>query len=228
MIPTWNKQHIEAYLSASFEHRYKRKDVNITGILLARPEIETAQKLVLPNLDHWNYRSDFYTEFFCVGFMPYPDAGQSDEDSIVTVGGHRWYFSARAFNEVLLDIEEQTTWRYRSGCYLIVTNTRYDEPTRRAWLDFRHAMVVDVDQVVATGAVKSADELAELLFEFAKHINEGPSQDPVWEFSDKVGFAVTKRSLTDYLIDFLPKPAKAIFQRAKPFAIQELQPAGTA
>src|SRR5437763_1290258 len=122
MIAIWKKAEIESYLARSFQTRYKRKDVNITGILFARPENKVSQEQVLPNLDHWNYRSDHYTEFFCVGFTPFPEGPDADQKSIVTVGGSRWFFSARAFNEVLTEIETQTTWRYLSGCYLIVTN----------------------------------------------------------------------------------------------------------
>ena len=48
----------------------KRKDAALTGILLARPEDAVARELVLPNLEYWHYRSDYYTDFFCAGYVP--------------------------------------------------------------------------------------------------------------------------------------------------------------
>ena len=227
MIPISTKTEIEAYLAESFRTRYKRKDVNITGILFARPELKATQDQVLPNLDHWNYRSDYYTEFFCVGFTCYPPPSQRAAASVVTVAGTQWYFSAAAFNEVLVEIETQTNWRYRSGCYLVITNSRYDAQTQRAYLDFRHAMSVDIARAVSSGAVESADELAERMFEFAKKINEGQTSDPVWEFSDTVGLVLLKKSLIDHLVDLLPTLAKAVFRRGENFVVQELTPSAT-
>jgi len=228
MIAVWTKSQIEDHLTESFRQWYKRKDVNITGLLFARPELETTQKHVLPNLDHWNYRSDCYTEFFCVGFRLKPTDRERDQKSIVTVNGTRWYFSAESFNEVLNDIERQTKWRYKSGCYLIITNTRFDPKTQRARIDFRHAIVVNIAKAIASGAVESADELAHEMFEFAKKINEGKTIDPVWEFSDSVGLAIFKRSLTDQLVDLLPKLARKILRRGENFVVKELEPSGAA
>jgi hypothetical protein len=221
MIATWRKADIEAFLSDSFRNRYKRKDVNITGVLLARPGPE-ADETVIPNLDHWHYRSDYYTEFFCIGYAPHRADETFGAEPVTTVGGHAWYFSAKYFNELLEQIEAETGWRYLSGCYLIVANSRYSEAAG-ARIDFGNAVLINLGRAVASGAVQSADELAERTFEFAKRINERDSKsNPVWEFSDEVGTRILKRGLRESFLAFLPKSVRNIFTRGEEFVVRTL------
>jgi hypothetical protein len=74
-------------LADGFCTRYKRHDVNITGILFARPVSPFAQKEILPHIDYWHHRSDYYTDFFCPGYLR-DDSGQSGP-VVATVGG-KW------------------------------------------------------------------------------------------------------------------------------------------
>jgi hypothetical protein len=132
--------------------------VNITWILLARPQCPVTQKEVLPHLDYWHYRSDDYTEFFCVGCTPLVPDGDRSPMPITHVGGQTWYFSAEAFAGVVEEIERQTRWRYDSDCYPIVTNARFDPGAGNAWVD-RGSMVVNLGEAVQNQAVKSASPL---------------------------------------------------------------------
>jgi hypothetical protein len=227
MIPIYRYQDIQEKLAASFEKRYLRKDVNITGILLARPELEATQKEILPHLDYWHYRSDFYTDFFCIGYTPEKPKEDPKAKVVVTVGGKRWYFSPKAFSEVLDELESQTKWKYDSQCYLIITNSRYERKKKQAFLDFRGGMVVNIGQAVKDEAKESATQLADVLFLFAKNINEN-SNDPVWEFSDKMGLRVVKRSLKDYLLELLPKQLSRSTKQAIHFVTWDLKAKGRA
>ena len=110
-------------LKDGFENRYRRKDVNITGILFARPESRFATAEILPHIDYWHHRSDNYTDFFCPGYFSKNVYG--DTQPILTVGGDPWFFSNYALSEFLEKLEKQTTWRYSGGCELLVTNTRF-------------------------------------------------------------------------------------------------------
>lgn len=223
MIPVHDKSTIEGALFDAFMYRYRRKDVALTGVLLARPENKTTQEQVLPNLDHWHWRSGDHTQFFCIGYSPV--LPHHDSKPVATVAGSQWYFSAESFNEVLADIERQTKWRYRSGCYLILANARSFEQARRAYIDYSKAMVVNLGALVKSGAFESADELAEIFFEFASKLAESDAVDPIWEFSDKAGLAVLRKSLVESFLDYLPKRLQEFFARSKELAVQELHAA---
>ena len=82
-------------LEDAFRTRYKRRDVNITGMLFARPASRFAQREILPHIDYWHHRSDYHTDFFCPGYLR-DDSGQSGE-VVANVGGAKWCFSNQGF-----------------------------------------------------------------------------------------------------------------------------------
>lgn len=221
MMPIYQYSEIKEALKANFVHRYKRRDVNITGVLLARPETLATKDQIIPHLDYWHYRSDYYTEFFCVGYTPIRPVEDPEAKPITRVGGQDWFFSPRAFAEVLDEIERQTKWRYDSKTYLLITNSRYDRITQCANLDFSGAMVIDIADAVKQEAIGSASELADALFEFAKNINED-STDPVWKFSDEQGLRVLGKSLKQYLIELLPSYLRQPTKQAIHFVARDL------
>jgi hypothetical protein len=222
MIAIYKYSEIQDTLREHFEERYKRQDVNITGVLVARPETSATRAEIIPHLNYWHYRSDYYTEFFCVGYIPLRPGDDPEARPVARVGGRQWFFSPQAFSEVLDEIERQTKWRYDSKAYLIITNSRYDRATKEARLDFSGAMVIDIGDAVKNEAIASASELADALFEFAKGINED-TEDPVWEFSDKQGFRVLRRSLREYLIQRLPKYLRQPTRQAIHFVARDLE-----
>lgn len=222
MIAIYQYSDIQNTLREHFEHRYKRKDVNITGVLIARPETPATKDEIIPHLDYWHYRSDFFTEFFCVGYTPQKPNDEPDALPVARVGGKQWYFSQKAFVEVVEEIERQTKWRYDSKTYLLITNSRYDRNTKEARLDFSGAMVVEIADAVKQEAIVSASELADALFAFAKSINEDVS-DPIWKFSDQQGLRVLRKSLKHYLLQFLPDYLKQPTKQAIHFVAHDLE-----
>jgi hypothetical protein len=50
-------------------------------------------------------------------------------------------------------------------------------------------------------AIRNVSDIFEALFESAKNINEA-TDDPVWEFSDRLGVRVIKSSLKALLLKF--------------------------
>jgi hypothetical protein len=222
MIPTHTKDAIRNVLTRSFQKYYKREHMNITGILIARPDEPEFKKHIHPNIEWWHHRSDCYTEFFCLGFTPEPE--RPNQQPVLEVDGRPWFFSTRAFSELIRDIEANTRWRYSPGCHLLLLNSRYDRESKKADLDYRHGICINIDKAVREGAVASADELAEQVFEFAKTINESPTEDPVYVFSDKAGWRLAKGSLWKRFLAFLQKPLQEFYQQAKHYAITELEP----
>lgn len=223
MITIYQYDQMANQLGDSFLHRYKRKDVNITGILLARPQHEFTKKEILPHLDFWHYRSDFYTEFFCVGYTDEIPKEDPKAEVVIRVGGNDWYFSPHAFVQVIDRLQQETSWTYDDECYLLITNSRFDQNTLRAWLDFEGSMVVNLGQAVKDKAIPSATQLATVLFNFAKSINEDET-NPVWRFSDKMGLRVLKMSLLEYLLSWLPGAVKKGTRKAIHFVTRDLRP----
>lgn len=183
-----------AVLEEAFEGRYKRRDVNLTGILLARPASEFAKKEILPHIDYWHHRSDNYTDFFCPGYRSAHDATPSDGPPVVTVNGLNWYFSSNSFARFLTQLEHHTSWRYGGGCELLVSNARYDSIQQRASLDLSSAIAIDLELAYEDKAFRDVSGLCEAIFQFAKNLNES-SDDPCWEFSDHLGMRIIIRFL---------------------------------
>jgi hypothetical protein len=205
-------------LADAFENRYRRKDVNITGILFARPQTDFARKEILPHMDFWHHRSDNFTDFFCPGY--FSQQFYDDAQTVLTVGGKPWFFSNHALTEFLKELERHTTWHYSGGCELLVTNARYkEEPinqiqTRmKASLDLSSAIAVDLEKAHHDKAFRDVTGLADAVFEFAKNLNES-TDDPCWEFSDKQGVRIVKGSLKEFLVAYLPSWLKPEVKKA--------------
>jgi hypothetical protein len=199
----------------AFEERYRLKDVNITGLLFARPESALAKAEVIPNIEYWHHRSDAFTDFFCAGYGAFGGPGvPSDSRRLDDVRHVEWWYSATAFNNFLHEVERRTRWTYKGGTDIIIVNARHDSKTHAAWLDFSSAIAINLEQAKKDEAMRDVPELAEAIFWFAKNINES-KDDPVWAYSDQRGVRVLRRSLKDMLISFLPESlrpdAKAAF-----------------
>lgn len=213
-------------LSEAFRNRYRRKDVNITGILVARPQSAFAKKEILPHIDYWHHRSDNFTDFFCPGYFSGNFYG--DAKPVVTVNRQAWFFSNHALTEFLSELESVTTWRYSGGCELLVTNARYKEErinqidTRmRASLDMSSAIAVDLEKAQHDQAFRDVTGLAEAVFDFAKNLNESVD-DPCWQFSDKQGLRVVKSSLKEFLVAYLPSWIKPEVRKAFHFITTDI------
>jgi len=210
----YTKKDIEDQLTDAFLTRYqtfRKKNVALTGILLARPEDKITKESILPHLEFWHYRSDFFTDFFCAGYIPVQfvsDAKPVD----VRIDGLDWGFSLRAFIELVDDVETQTGWHYNGDPCLLIANAYFDGG--RAHLDFARSIRVNFREALEDRAIATPTELADSVFEFAKRVNED-STDPVWELSDQFGVRLIKGGLKDAFLSLLPdwlnKRAKAGF-----------------
>lgn len=221
MNPVISYEGMIEILGEAFRTRYKRQDVNITGILLARPECEFAHNEILRHIDYWHHRSDQHTDFFCPGYIQ-DGSGQSGP-IVATVGHERWCFSNHMFAGFLKQLEAQTSWRYGGGCELIVTNARYSERKRHASLDLSTAIAINLERAHEDKAVRDVTDLCEVLFEFAKNLNEA-SADPCWEFSNALGRRIVKGSLKEFLLHYLPAAVKPEARKAVHFVTTDLRP----
>jgi hypothetical protein len=199
----YTKKDIEECLTDAFLNRYRQyrlKSAALTGILLARPEDRIAKDAILPNLEFWHYRSDYYTDFFCAGYVP-TDLVSDARPVDVQIDGLDWGFSLGAFIEIVEDIEKQTGWRYNGDPCLLLANAYFDGT--KACLDFDRSIRINFREALEDKAISTPTELADSVFEFAKYVNEDVT-DPVWELSDRFGRKLVKRGLKDAFLAWLP------------------------
>jgi hypothetical protein len=194
---------IETQLTDAFLTRYRSyrlKDVALTGILLARPEDKITKESILPHLEFWHYRSDYYTDFFCAGYVP--SSFVKDARPVgVQIAGLDWGFSMPAFVQLVDNIERQTGWHYVGDPCLLLANAYFDGA--KAHLDYRRSIRINFREALDDKAIGTPTELADAVFEFAKHVNES-TEDPIWELSDKFGGKLIKRGLKDAFLAWLP------------------------
>lgn len=208
---------IEQRLTSAFQNRYKRKDAALTGILLARPEDKIARELVLPNLEYWNYRSDYYTDFFCAGYIP-ARFDSTAKPVGVTINDLEWGFSLPAFVEIVEALERESHWKYEGDTCLLLLSSYFDG--RSARLDFRRCLHLNLREALDDKTIATPTQLAEGIFDIAKEINEGAG-DPVWELSDRLGHKVLKSGIKDLLLSLLPPWLAPATRKAIHFAIHQ-------
>lgn len=211
---------MEAQLSRAFVSRYKRKDVVLTGILLARPEDKVTKEQILPNLRYWHNRSDNYTDFFCAGYVPVEFVSKAEPIGI-EIGGLNWGFDEKAFVELVAGIEDDTGWHYTGGPCLLLLNAYFDGSTAR--FDLFRSIRVDMLEALENKTIQNATQLAEVVFHFAKEMNDDTT-DPVWEVSDKFGRRVLKRGVIEALLAALPAWLSPTAKHGMQFVVHELRP----
>jgi hypothetical protein len=219
MVPTVTYASVLEVLGEAFRTRYKRHDVNITGILFARPSSEFAQREVLPHIDYWHHRSSNSTDFFCPGYVV-DSSGQSGS-VVASVGGELWCFNNMHFAMFLEKFEGITRWRYSGGCEVVITNVRYDKAKRQASLDLSTAIAIDLETAHRDNAMRDVTGLCEAVFTFARNLNESDT-DPCWIFSDQLGKRVVTGSLKELLLSYLPSSIKPEARKAFHFAASDL------
>lgn len=213
----YNRNDIEQHLAKAFQNRYKRKDAALTGILLARPEDKVAKDLVLPNLEYWHYRSDYYTDFFCAGYIP-TEIVSTAKPVGVTINGLEWGFSLPAFVEIVEALEREAQWKYEGDTCLLLLSSFFNGQTAR--LDFRRCLHLNLREALEDKAISTPTQLVDGIFEIAKRINEG-SSDPIWELSDELGHKVIKSGVKDALLSFLPSWLAPSTRKAIHFAVHQ-------
>ena len=210
---------MERQLEWAFENRYHRKDVVLTGILLARPEDKLTREQILPNLKYWHHRSDNYTDFFCAGYAPtyYVPEAQSVG---IKIDNLEWGFDNEAFVELVAGIEKDTGWNYTGGPCLILLNAYSNGTVAR--FDLFRSIRIDLLEAIENKTILNPTQLAEIVFHFAKEMNDN-TEDPIWEISDKFGRRVLKRGFMEALLAALPSWLSPTAKHGMQFIIHELR-----
>jgi hypothetical protein len=217
------KNVIEILENAFTEPRYKHKS-NITGIVFARPETELTKTEIIPHIDYWFRRSDNYTDFFCGGYAVSTMSEMNGLEHIKQVKHKNWFYSTDSFVEFTTEIEAISTWKYKGGVELILTNAYFDEIQNKAFLDFSNALTIELELAKKQDAILTVPHLFETVFEFAKKINESNlSPNPAWNLSDILGVKLIKNTLKEGLLAFLPKAISDEARKAFHFTVTDIE-----
>jgi hypothetical protein len=209
-------------LKRGFAERYRHR-TNVTGLIFARPQSELAKSEIIPNIEHWFHRSDFYTDFFLGGYAvnaqnELPDKERvKDEQPVNIMPREQWFFSPLLFNQFLQEMESRTTWRYSGGTDFILATARYDEHTKNAWIDFDSPVSIDLELAKHDDAILNVPHLFETIFRLAKDLNES-TEDPAKVISDKIGLSIAQGGLKEFILSSLPESLRKSARSAFHFA----------
>jgi hypothetical protein len=214
-------------LANAFRQRYAGTDaVRLVGFLFARPTSQLAKEQIVPNLDYFHHRSANHVDFFCAGYGMYWEIFRSSvpdmEVVVARVGDNPWLFSAMLFDQFRQEIEQEAEgWTYGGGTELILANAHYDSSSESATVDFRQAIVIDLDAAIQENAITNVDHLFE---EIVRYTEGQQGDDPTWGFSDRMGLNSVRRALKELLLSILPQAVRTDGRTAFYFYVRDLTP----
>lgn len=201
-------------LLKGFRERYPHKSSILTGIVFARPELDLVQKEIIPNIDYWFRRSDYYTDFFFGGYAKGTLDGIPDFRKVTLVNRTKWYFNDKYYLDFVDEIERLSKWTPSGGTDLILTNARCDGGKTKAYLDLSSAMSLDLEKAKSEELFQTVPHFFERIFHFARTVNESRLIDPVSDLSDAIGVRLAKNSLREAMIAWLPESIRKQFRSA--------------
>ena len=211
------KIHYRFGYGADLETLYLTDKVKLVGIMFCHPDSEISSKQIIPRLEYLQNRSGEHTDLFWGGYEPFMEGHVPSEVRVVkVVGGTVWGFSEAAFNSFRAEIEGRTTWKYSGETDLLLVTARFDQETKKPYLDFSETLVCDLDRMLRQGAITSVPRFLEDVFRFGERY---PSGD-VFDFSDLKFVESTKKTLWNWFLDLLK--VRGYFERTEPFAIRNI------
>ena len=222
MVPITSYARLCDFLTQDFDywrHRDRDQKIRLCAILFARPHTELASREIFPELEYFDQRLGPRLHVFVAGCTrgrvgEFPDerpVGRTDQ----------WRYSDVAFNQLRVDLESRTRWRYREACELLVLNTTFDRKRAAATVDCGSAVRIDLDKLRALGGIHS---VAELIGRMADYCDRSENKnDPAWGFSDSMGGKVVGASLWHLLISFIPEAVRKDAEAAREFVTADLR-----
>ena len=191
----------------------------LVGILFCQPTSSLGKNEIVPHLEYFHHRSDFFVDFFCAGYgADWPRGKGEDENPVAVVDGVRWYFSSKRFNEARAELERKTKWNYSGETDLLLVVAR-KSPGKTALLDFSTGIACNLEQMTKDEAISSARAFFENIFRLGKKYD---GEDPVSRLSDAMGLERGKNFLLDAVLRFLPEPARKLYKTSKHFVVQNI------
>ena len=222
MIPAPSYYSVIHSLKDAFSNRFEDEPVGhirLIGILFAPIGAQLARSEIIPRLNDFHFRSADNIDFFFAGYGASCPAPQYVE--VPNAQSDGWRYSSQAFSSFCNDLETRTRWTYKGGCELILANAKYKKKTEKASIDFKTAIVCDIDKMKADGAIESVERFFETIFQYAKGCS---GEDPAWGFSDQMAIESTRSALILLVLSLLPKNFGKDVQKLHHFAVRDISP----
>jgi len=220
MIPAIDYAQLLQKLTFAFLSRHPKdtsSHVRLVGIVFARPSSPLAKSEILPAIGDWHQRSGSHIDFFFAGYDRF-----RHRPGFVPVdipGMDNWGYSSQLFDKFRQDLESLTKWRYSGACDLLLSNSHFNDASRRASIDFSSTIVCQLDAMKEDRAIPSVERYFESIFRFAE---SSSGQDPAWGFSDSQGTSIAVSALKRVVLSFLPRNLHAEYHKAEHFAVRDV------
>jgi hypothetical protein len=216
--PYHRSQDLGVQMTKDFKAVRAIAQLRMVGLMFVTPDTPLATTDVYPRMSKFHARSGKHIDFYFAG---YRQGGQPKSTQFVRIEGPKgsWYYSQKDFDRLVSDMESKTTWKYSGDTDLLLMNGWLDGPRSKATLDFKTAIVCQLETMKRDEAFVSVGQFFEQIFRFAESF-EG--DDPTWGFSDREGVAIAGSALKRFIYSLLPKSLSKDATRAEHFSVRDL------
>lgn len=183
------------------------------ALFYGRPTCRVMKDVILPDIRYYHFRSKNDVECFCMGYVPF-----TGEFHAITSDSTNSMFQAEAFSAALDELQEHSAWRYSGQTELVLLNAYRAPETDSARLDFTTVISFCFEKAEKEGAIQSAAEFLETLFNYAFNY-EGTNF--TYDFSDHLGLRQAASSLKQVWFNLFPAALTQGFQKALNFYIKD-------
>lgn len=195
------------------------RNSKLIGVLFCHPKSPLGKAEVVDHLSHFHHRSGEAVDFYCVGYGAYwPPEHYADQKPVTRIEGVEWLFSELAFNRVVEELENETSWEYSGETELILLTARKDN-NGEASLDYGSAIVCNLEAMSQAKAFTSVRAFFTDVFRFAKNNSDS---DPTWGLSDNRGIKLGSSALKEAVLSVLPKTLSDAYSRGEHFAVKSI------
>ena len=184
MVAADSFEHILLYLKET----YSKKGTWMCGLLFAPPKTPIG-KSIFERIADWHYRSGKNFDFFCVGYGNWNKDGQGKLVASITAKRGltpiKYYYNAKAFQEIRKDVEAVSSWRYSGEADLLLVNAVRDPDTSEVRLELDEIIALDVDRLIEDKVFSTSARLLERICQAADDAARSGDQLSVINFSDK-------------------------------------------
>jgi len=174
----------------------------IMVLLISNPRDSGAAKDIYPKLPYINYRSGEHLEFLVTGLVHENDRmffSPKELIEVFTLEDGKYYFSDKAFVELITHLESITSWEYQGGSEIIVVD--YKINAQAGQLNWGNAFLIDIDEALKKKAIFSVSKFMESLIRIVKNEESSTAFTHALTILEQQG----KKSLYSIVLSFFPK-----------------------
>jgi hypothetical protein len=221
MLTPWSHAEVCNTLAQDYRARHPGEvnpTVRMIGLLFVQSRLRIAREEIVPNLAYFHHTSGATIDFFCAGYGRYWYPPPEDQEE-VTADHPPWLFSLTLFGKFREEIEKLCTWQYSGEADLLLMNAHINPEDDVARLDFRSAVVCDLEKMKHDEAIRTVPRFFEDIFKYAE---KAPANDPTWGFSDNMGLHIGGNAIKRVVLSLLPRKLDDDYRRAEHFAVRDI------